>query len=501
MTPLRQKMIDNMKLRGFAPNTQQAYVAAVAGLAKFYRESPDRLNSEKVQHYLLHLMEERRLSWSTCNVVAAGLRFFYTETLRWHPANIGIPPRRKKTQLPEILSRQELERLFVATMNHKHRVMLMTAYGAGLRVSELVRMKASDIDSQRMMIRVEQGKGNKDRYTILSQRLLTELRSYWKTYRPQTWLFPSKDPDQHVCRETAHRIYHECKNRAGITKGKGIHNASPLFCNPFVGGGCRSAHHSDSYGTFLHQKYHSLSATHQQKAFLYPEPSRPPGNSPNWEIPIGGATMLLALEPLEDRGKERPNYEVADIFRQYGPQYRSNHRLPAAHLKVMRDIEVCRTAYLGGHLEQCDGCGFQRCSYNSCRNRHCPKCQALTKARWLEARKLELLPVTYFHNVFTLPHELNPLTLCNKKVVLNLLFKSVCETLTQFGANPENGLGGKLGFTCILHTWDQTLLDHFHLHCLIPGGALSADKDRWICAHEDFLFPVKSLSRQIHRLS
>lgn len=205
--------------------------------------------------------------------------------------------------------------------------------------------------------------------------------------------------------------------------------------------------------------------------------------------------MLLALEPLEDGVKERPNYEVVDIFRHYGAQYRSNHRLSVAHLKVMGDIEVCRTAYLGGHLEQCDCCGFQRCSYNSCRNRHCPKCQAFTKARWLEARKLELLPVTYFHNVFTLPHELNPLTLCNKKVVLNLLFKSVSETLTQFGANPENGLGGKLGFTCILHTWDQTLLDHFHLHCLIAGGALSADKDRWICAHEDFLFPVKALSK------
>jgi len=237
MTPLRQKMIDNMKLRGFAPNTQQAYVAAVAGLAKFYSESPDRLNSEKVQHYLLHLMEERRLSWSTCNVAAAALRFFYTETLRWHPANIGIPPRRKKTQLPEILSSQELERLFVSTMNHKHRVMLMTAYGAGLRVSELVRMKASDIDSQRMMIRVEQGKGNKDRYTILSHRLLTELRSYWKTYRPPTWLFPSKDPDQHVCRETAHRIYHECKNRAGIKKGKGIHILRHCFATHLLEAG------------------------------------------------------------------------------------------------------------------------------------------------------------------------------------------------------------------------------------------------------------------------
>jgi integrase/recombinase XerD len=237
MTPLRQKMIDNMKLRGFAPNTQEAYVAAVAGLAKFYRESPDRLNSEKVQGYLLHLMEERRLSWSSCNVVAAGLRFFYTQTLKWHPATIDIPRRRKKTQLPEILSRQELERLFVSTMNRKHRVMLMTAYGAGLRVSELVRVKVSDIDSQRMVIRVEQGKGNKDRYTILSKRLLTELRSYWKISRPPTWLFPSKEPDQHVCRETAQRTYYECKDRAGITKGKGIHILRHCFATHLLEAG------------------------------------------------------------------------------------------------------------------------------------------------------------------------------------------------------------------------------------------------------------------------
>jgi len=149
--------------------------------------------------------------------------------------------------------------------------------------------------------------------------------------------------------------------------------------------------------------------------------------------------MLAALKTLEEGAQERPSYEVSDIFRDYGEQYRSNHPLPPSHLKVMHDIEVCRTAYLGGHLEQCDCCGFQRISYNSCRNRHCPKCQTLTKARWLEARKAELLPVTYFHNVFTLPHELNPLTLCNKQVVFRILFKSVSETLMQFGANPENG--------------------------------------------------------------
>jgi site-specific recombinase XerD len=237
MTPLRQKMIDNMKLRGFAPNTQEAYVAAVAGLAKYYNRSPDKLDSEKVQRYLLHLIEERRLAWNSCNVAAAGLRFFYIETLKWHPTAIVIPPKRKKTQLPEILSRQEIERLFVSTMNRKHRVMLMTAYGAGLRVSELVAMKVRDIDSQRMMIRVEQGKGNKDRYTILSRRLLSELRDYWKIYRPPAWMFSSKEQNQHVCRETAQRIYYECKERAGITKGRGIHMLRHCFATHLLEAG------------------------------------------------------------------------------------------------------------------------------------------------------------------------------------------------------------------------------------------------------------------------
>jgi len=192
---------------------------------------------------------------------------------------------------------------------------------------------------------------------------------------------------------------------------------------------------------------------------------------------------------------KRPRWEVADIFREYGDAYRQAHPLPLSHLKVMHAIEVCRTSYLGGHLEHCDSCDYERPVYNSCRNRHCPKCQALTKARWLAARQAELLPVGYFHNVFTLPHELNPLALVNQQVVYDLLFRSVSETLQEFGADPKHGLGGKLGFTAILHTWDQKLLYHVHLHCLIAGGALSFDGQGWTAAHPNFLFPVKALSR------
>lgn len=182
--------------------------------------------------------------------------------------------------------------------------------------------------------------------------------------------------------------------------------------------------------------------------------------------------------------------ELADIFRAYGESYRKAHPLPRSHLKVMRAIESCRTAALGGHLQQCDSCGYQQPAYNSCRNRHCPKCGALAKAQWLEDRQADLLPVGYFHLVFTLPHELNPLALSNKKVLCDILFKAVSQTLLEFG---RTHLGGQLGFICVLHTWDQTLRDHFHLHCLIPAGALSFDLTRWIAARPTFLFSVKAL--------
>ena len=191
-------------------------------------------------------------------------------------------------------------------------------------------------------------------------------------------------------------------------------------------------------------------------------------------------------------GEKKAHPELADIFRQYGESYRCTHSLPASHRKVMRAIEVCRTQELGGHLKQCDTCGFEHPSYNSCRNRHCPKCQSLAKAKWLQKQTSELLPVGYFHLVFTLPHELNRLILTRKKILLALLFKAVSETLLEFG---QSRFGATLGIIAVLHTWDQTLKDHFHLHCLVPAGALSRDQSRWISARKNFLFPVTALSQ------
>ncbi len=190
---------------------------------------------------------------------------------------------------------------------------------------------------------------------------------------------------------------------------------------------------------------------------------------------------------------ENSRWELADIFRMFGDAYRRTHRMPLSHHKVMHAVEVCRTSYLGGHMKTCSHCGYEHPTYNSCGNRHCPKCQSLAKLRWVKKREGELLPVNYFHNVFTLPHKLNALARYNKKIVYDILFRSVSETLLEFG---ENELGGKVGFLAILHTWDQKLAQHIHLHCIIPAGALSADKKSWIRpSNDDFLFSVRALSK------
>lgn len=205
--------------------------------------------------------------------------------------------------------------------------------------------------------------------------------------------------------------------------------------------------------------------------------------------------MGPALAPVEAPAAGRPRaVEVAEIFRAHGARYRQTHRLSRAQRRAMRAIETCRTAALGGHRDTCDACGADRISYNSCRNRHCPKCQTLAKARWLEARRAELLPVEYFHLVFTLPHALNPLIQGHPRLLYTLLFRATADTLATFAHDPRH-LGGELGVTAILHTWGQNLSQHVHLHCVVTGGALAPDGSRWISAKAGFLFPVRALAR------
>jgi len=237
MGALREQMVKEMQLRRLAANTQEAYVRAVVGLAKYHGRSPDVLSGTEVRDYLHHLMTERRMNWSSVNVAAAGIRFLYGQVLGHEEIGRMIPPRRTPKRLPEVLSTDELRRLFAAANNLKHRVLLMTAYGAGLRVSELVRLKVPDIDSARMMIRVRDGKGEKERYTILSSRLLKELRIYWTAYRPMDWLFPGAQAGSALRRITAEKIYRRAKEKARILKQGGIHTLRHCFATHLLEAG------------------------------------------------------------------------------------------------------------------------------------------------------------------------------------------------------------------------------------------------------------------------
>ena len=192
--------------------------------------------------------------------------------------------------------------------------------------------------------------------------------------------------------------------------------------------------------------------------------------------------------------------EVAEIFRRYGEKFLSQwgHTLSAEQRKALRDIGVCRTAALGAHLEQCDACGHQRPAYDSCRNRHCPKCQSTSRDRWLAKQAQALLPVPYCHVVFTVPGELAPLARQNQRFFYSLLFRAVAQTLLTIAADRRH-LGARIGFLAVLHTWSQNLLPHPHLHCLVPAGGIALDGSRWISCRPKFFLPVEVLSCRFRR--
>ncbi len=191
---------------------------------------------------------------------------------------------------------------------------------------------------------------------------------------------------------------------------------------------------------------------------------------------------------------QRPPFEVADVVREYGAAFRATHHVSHEQERVLQAIEQCRTAALGGHVEVCERCGTEQLSYNSCRTRHCPKCQGAARAKWLTAEQAFLLPVPYFHVVFTLPHLLNPLVRVNPRALYTLLFQTVARTLRQFARAPHH-LGAELGITAVLHTWGQTLTEHIHVHCIVTGGGLSPDGSQWRPSHPRFLFAVAALSQ------
>jgi integrase/recombinase XerD len=237
MTPLCQRMIREMQLRQFSKRTIESYVDAVLGLSNHFHRSPAKLALEEVRSYLHHLLIERKLAQGTCNLRAAAITFLYREVLGQAAFRLLGVRRKHSGKLPEVYSREELARLFAAAGNLQHRVFLMTTYAAGLRLTEVRHLKPVHIHSERMLIRVEQGKGQKDRYTLLSPHLLDELRSYWKEYRPGEWLFPNQKRNGPILRGTAQHIFYNVKRRAGLQRGHGIHTLRHCFATHLLEAG------------------------------------------------------------------------------------------------------------------------------------------------------------------------------------------------------------------------------------------------------------------------
>ncbi len=237
MSKLRQRMIKDRVLRGLAERTQEAYLHQVEGLAIYTHKPPAILTDTEVQDYLLHLIQERKLAWSSCNVSVNALRFVYRVSLGHKATDFCIPRPRQPTRLPDVPSRDEIAQIIGRTANLKHQALLMTCYGAGLRLDELCHPRVRDIDSPNMSIHVEQGKGAKDRYTLLSPRLLAELRTYWREYRPKDWLFFGRDKALAMKNRSAQKIYTTAKQRAGVDRPGGLHGLRHAFATHLLEAG------------------------------------------------------------------------------------------------------------------------------------------------------------------------------------------------------------------------------------------------------------------------
>lgn len=225
MTPLRQHMLDAMQMRGFSVRTHKSYLYAVSDLARYYRRSPEQLNLQEIQAFFMYLVKERKLSAASCRLYLNGIRFLYLQVLKYSSFDVPIPLPKQPQRIPELLTRQEVAQIIAACRNLKHRTLLLCAYGCGLRVSELVSLQVRHIDGERQLLRIEQGKGAKDRNVILSNGLLLRLRRYWCVYHPGRWLFPSSHrPEHHLGVSSAQKVFQAAKGKTGIAKTGGIHS-------------------------------------------------------------------------------------------------------------------------------------------------------------------------------------------------------------------------------------------------------------------------------------
>ena len=306
-----------------------------------FHHPPDQLTNDQLQDYLYYLLKERKLAWSTCNVHFSAIKCFYDDFLK-RQTDVSIPPRPRQKQISLALSKDEVKKLIYSCTNLKHRTLLLTVYSAGLRVSEAVKLEPVHIERSRKMIRVEQGKGRKDRYTLLSDQLLETLEEYWRTYRPGKWIFFGKTRSKPMPVETAQQIYYKTKKRAGIIRGRGISYITALLCHTSSGTWNQHPCSQTSAGTSVHTD-HSQISSHQQQNHIK-------GNQP-----FGYGDPVIAGSCMKS---SRPKHDIADIFRHFGRQFLETFNASHEQIKVMNRIVSCRTAALGGHVDFCPDCDY-----------------------------------------------------------------------------------------------------------------------------------------------
>ena len=492
MTPLRQRMIEDMQLRNLAAGNPKALHPSRRRLRQVLRQEP-RTARPRGRPPVPTLPPQRAQALPRNH---QPVYFRLEVSLPHHPGDaldrrVLSPHPPRLTNSRSCSARRKCCAFFDHIPSLKYRAALMICYGAGLRVTEAVALQISDIDSKRMLLRVEQGKGHKDRYAMLSPRLLEVLRRYYRAAplrRPADYLFPSWRKEHHLCTTSLQLACREAALPRRHPQTRHRPHPSPLLCHSPAGERhrysasfrcCSATASIDTTARYTAVSPQVVAATVSPLDQLDQTPPKP-----------------AASHQAHQKVSPQPTLELADIFRQYGPAYRQAH--PIAPASASPDAGHRDLPHSGCWAVSSNGAttaSTRTSHYRSCRNRHCPKCQGLARAKWLEQRRAELLPTEYFHVVFTLPRADRRHRLLQQRSRLR-------HSLPRHRRNPahhcrrsRNIWARRLGFFAVLHTWGQNLHFHPHLHCVVPGGGLSADHERWIAGRRSFLLPVKVLSR------
>ena len=451
-----KRLAEDMKIRNMATNTINAYAYHVSKFEQFLGSKPiTQTTSEDVRNFQLHLMEVKKVGFSAFNQAVCGLRFLFSVTLpRQWPVTM-IPFGKKAKTLPTVLSDQEVANLLQCTANLKHRTFFMTLYAGGLRLSEAANLMITDVDSQRMQLNIQSGKGRKQRQVPLSSAFAQGTQRLLEGVSHDYLVAAGQVPGQTLHRKFDSKSDQDCSQESQDHQDRDASHAATLLRNGIAGSRSGHSHHQPLAGARQFHHHDGIFTRATQSPATLAQPAGLAADSSTAQVarPDGQPAKLTVAQIL----KRNAGAYVQRYSRQAVPQVQS----------TLAKLSLCRTAALGGHLHLCTGCNHEVNVYNSCGDRHCPTCSGARRRDWLEsARSLILDGVDHFQVVFTLPEQLSRLALGNRKQIYDLLFTSAWSALKQVIAQEH---GFESAALMVLHTWNQKLDAHAHVHAVVPG--------------------------------